>query len=75
MSADFKPLLRRGLGMLSTRDERTELYARLRKALPERLRALDPRPSESDITRERLALEEAIRVVDAEIPVPAAGDY
>jgi hypothetical protein len=66
--ADYHPLISRaveGLGT-NTGEARRALYERARAALVTQLRAVDPPLSESDITRERLALEEAIRKVEAE---------
>src|SRR5271170_7416289 len=66
--ADYHPLIARavdGLGT-STGEARRALYERARAALVAQLRAIEPPLSESDITRERLALEDAIRKVEAE---------
>jgi len=65
---DYQPLISRaveGLGK-STGEARRALYERARSALVAQLRAVEPALSESDITRERLSLEEAIRKVEAE---------
>src|SRR5580658_520009 len=65
---DYQPLIARaveGLGK-STGEARRGLYERARSALVTQLRSVDPPLSESDITRERLALEEAIRKVEAD---------
>src|ERR1700726_3457492 len=65
---DYQPLIARavqGLGK-STGEARRALYERARTALVTQLRGVVPALSESDITRERLALEEAIRKVEAE---------
>src|ERR1700760_4488869 len=65
---DYQPLIARaveGLGK-STGEARRGLYERARSALVAQLRSVDPPLSESDITRERLALEKAIRKVEAE---------
>ena len=65
---DYQPLIARaveGLGK-STGEARRSLYERARSALVTQLRSVDPPLSESDITRERLALEEAIRRVEAD---------
>jgi hypothetical protein len=65
---DYHPLIARavdGLGK-STGEARRTLYERARSALVAQLRATEPALPESDITRERLALEEAIRKVEAE---------
>src|SRR5437763_9708085 len=66
--ADYYPLIARAVAGLekSTGDGRRTLYERARGALVQQLRGVSPALSESDITRERLALEEAIRKVEAE---------
>jgi hypothetical protein len=66
--ADYHPLISRaveGLGA-STGEARRALYERARAALVAQLRAIEPALSEADITRERLALEDAVRKVEAE---------
>jgi hypothetical protein len=66
--ADYHPLIARavdGLGT-STGEARRALYERARAALVAQLRAIEPALSEANITRERLALEDAIRRVEAE---------
>jgi hypothetical protein len=66
--ADYHPLIARaveGLGT-STGEARRALYERARAALVAQLRSIEPALSEADITRERLALEDAIRKVEAE---------
>src|ERR1700733_13899443 len=66
--ADYHPLIARaveGLGT-SSGEARRALYERARTALVSQLRSIDPPLSEADITRERLALEDAIRKVEAE---------
>ena len=65
---DYHPLIARaieGLGK-STGEARRALYERARTALVTQLRAIEPALSESEITKERLALEEAIRKVEGE---------
>jgi hypothetical protein len=65
---DYQPLIARaveGLGR-STGEARRTLYDRARAALVAQLRGVAPAIPESEITRERLALEEAIRKVEAE---------
>jgi hypothetical protein len=65
---DYQPLIARavdGLGK-STGEARRTLYERARSALVTQLRSVEPALSESEITRERLSLEEAIRKVEAE---------
>jgi hypothetical protein len=65
---DYLPLISRAVEGLerSTGEARRSLYERARTALVTQLRAVEPPLSESDITRERLALEDAIRKVEAE---------
>jgi hypothetical protein len=65
---DYQPLIARaveGLGK-SSGEARRALYERARSALVAQLRAVEPALSESEITRERLSLEEAIRKVEAD---------
>jgi len=74
--ADYHPLIARaveGLGT-STGEARRALYERARAALVSQLRAIEPALSEADITRERLALEDAIRKVEAESIRKARGE-
>jgi hypothetical protein len=63
---DYYPLVARAVAGLSsnTGEVRRTLYDRARTALVTQLRSSDPPLSESDITHERLALEEAIRRVE-----------
>ncbi|HTL65842.1 MAG TPA: hypothetical protein VL305_12670 [Pseudolabrys sp.] len=66
--ADYYPLISRAVSGLdkNTGENRRALYDRARVALVGQLRGVQPALEESDITRERLALEEAIRKVEAE---------
>src|SRR5437899_558921 len=66
--ADYYPLIAKAVSGLekSTGEVRRALYDRARTALLAQLRGVEPALSEPDITRERLALEEAIRKVEAE---------
>ena len=66
--ADYYPLIAKAIAGLdkSTGEARRALYERARTALVTQLRGVAPALNESDITRERLALEEAIRKVEAE---------
>src|SRR5215470_17630945 len=66
--ADYYPLIARAVAGLekNTGEGRRVLYERARTALVTQLRGVVPALSESDITRERLALEESIRKVEAE---------
>ena len=66
--ADYYPLIARAVAGLekNTGEGRRALYERARTALVAQLRGVTPPLTESEITRERLALEEAIRKVEAE---------
>src|SRR4051812_1489297 len=66
--ADYYPLIARAVAGLekNTGDGRRALYERARTALVAQLRGVSPALNESDVTRERLALEEAIRKVEAD---------
>src|SRR6185503_980744 len=68
--ADYHPLISRAVTGLdkNTGENRRALYERARVALVAQLRGVVPALDESEITRERLALEEAIRKVEAEPP-------
>src|ERR1700761_5030867 len=67
--ADYYPLIARavaGLDPTAPGEARRALYARARTALIQQLRSVQPPLSESEITRERLSLEEAVRKVESE---------
>src|SRR5690349_11859860 len=67
--ADYYPLVAKAIAGLekNTGEGRRVLYERARTALVAQLRGMsDPPLTEAEITRERLALEEAIRKVEAE---------
>ena len=67
--ADYYPLVAKAVAGLekNTGEGRRALYQRARTALVGQLRSMsDPALTEAEITRERLALEEAIRKVEAE---------
>src|ERR1700687_6016664 len=67
--ADYYPLIARGMAGLDPSapgESRRALYERARAALIAQLRSVDPPLSESEITRERLSLEEAVRKVESE---------
>ena len=74
--ADYHPLISRAVAGLdkNTGENRRVLYERARTALVAQLRGVEPALAESDITRERLALEEAIRKVEAEAAKRARPD-
>jgi hypothetical protein len=67
--ADYYPLIARaiaGLDPSAPGESRRSLYERARAALIAQLRSVEPPLSESEITRERLSLEEAVRKVESE---------
>src|SRR5262245_17676673 len=66
--ADYHPLIARAVAGLekNTGEARRALYERARTALVAQLRGVTPPLDEAEITRERLALEESIRKVEAE---------
>ena len=67
--ADYYPLIARaiaGLDPSAPGESRRALYERARAALIAQLRGVEPPLSESEITRERLSLEEAVRKVKSE---------
>ena len=66
--ADYYPLITRAVAGLekNTGEARRALYDRARNALLEQLSGVTPPLPESDIRRERLALEEAIRKVEGD---------
>jgi hypothetical protein len=69
--ADYYPLIARaiaGLDPSAPGESRRALYERARAALIAQLRSVEPPLSESEITRERLSLEEAVRRVEQEAP-------
>ena len=66
--ADYYPLISRALDGLSDKssDMRRAVYERARSALVAQLQSLDPPLPAAEITRERLALDEAIDRLEAE---------
>src|SRR5579872_6776735 len=67
--ADYYPLIARAIAGLDPNapgESRRALYERARAALITQLRGVQPPLSESEITRERLSLEEAVRKVESE---------
>src|SRR5882724_2021959 len=67
--ADYYPLIARAIAGLDPNapgESRRALYERARAALTQQLRTVQPPLSESEITRERLSLEEAVRKVESE---------
>jgi len=74
--ADYHPLISKAVAGLdkNTGENRRVLYERARSALVAQLRSIEPALEEADITRERLALEEAIRKVEADAAKRARDD-
>ncbi|MES2750339.1 MAG: hypothetical protein V4661_03100, partial [Pseudomonadota bacterium] len=73
--ADYYPLIARaiaGLDPSAPGESRRALYERARTALIAQLRGVQPALSEAEITRERLALEDAVRRVEADAARRAA---
>ena len=73
--ADYYPLIARaisGLDPSAPSESRRALYERARTALISQLRGVQPALSEAEITRERLALEDAVRRVEADAARRAA---
>src|SRR6267142_201400 len=67
--ADYYPLIAKAISSLdpdAPGETRRALYERARAALISQLRSHDPELTESEITRERLSLEEAVRTVEGE---------
>ena len=66
--ADYQSVLTRAVAKLpgaSSADMRRAIYDRGREAMLTHLRRLHPRMPESDITREEIALDQAIALVEA----------
>ena len=66
--ADYQSVLTRAVAKLpgaSSADMRRAIYDRAREAMLTHLRRLHPRMPESDITREEIALDQAIALVEA----------
>ncbi len=66
--ADYYPVLTRAISSLesNTAEARRAVYERARQAIVKQLRSYDPPLTESEITKERLGLEEAVRRIEAE---------
>jgi hypothetical protein len=72
--ADFYPLINKTVAALdpdSSPEARRIVYERARAALLAQLRAASPPFTEAEITHERLALEEAVRIVEREAALRA----
>lgn len=69
---DYLPLLSRAVTGLerNSPEARRSVYDRARQALLKQLRSMNPPLAESEITRERLALEEAIRRIESQLTRP-----
>lgn len=66
--ADYHAILKRAIGALPepTGEARRSVYEKARTALVNQLKSFDPPLSASEITQQRLQLEDAIRKVEAE---------
>ena len=73
--ADFDAILRKALASRpeATGEERRKIYERARQALIRQLTSFEPPLPPEDISRQRLALESAIRKVEAEAASRAFG--
>jgi len=72
--ADYYSLIRKAVDRLdpsAPRDSRRAIYERARVAQLTQLRSISPSLTKAEITREQLALEEAVRKVEAEASQPA----
>ena len=68
--ADYYSLIKNAVARLdssASRESRRAIYERARGAQLAQLRSISPPLAESEITREQLALEEAVRRVEAEV--------
>ncbi|MEZ5889582.1 MAG: hypothetical protein R3D52_04535 [Xanthobacteraceae bacterium] len=65
--ADYYPLIAKAVEGLQNVSDRRRLYERGRSALVAELEAFTPPLSQTVITKELLAFEEAIREVEAEL--------
>ena len=73
--ADYQSVLTRAVAKLpgaSSADMRRAIYDRAREAMLTHLRGLHPRMPESDITREEIALNQAIALVEAKFDAAEA---
>ncbi len=72
--ADYYPLISRAVGALDkkSKEARRALYDRARATLADQLQRVDPPLSETDLERERLALEDAIGKVEVDAALSEA---
>jgi hypothetical protein len=72
--ADYYPVLTRAISGLepNTAEARRAVYERARQAIVKQLRSYDPPLTESEITKERLGLEEAVRRIESETRAAAS---
>jgi hypothetical protein len=68
MAADYYAILKNAIGALpeTSGEARRSVYEKARRAVVEQLKAFDPPLSATEITQERLRLEDCIRRVEAE---------
>ncbi|MDQ0471173.1 hypothetical protein [Labrys wisconsinensis] len=76
MSTDYFPPIQRAVQKLSpnTLDARRALYDKARAALLKQLRSADPALTETQITKERLLLEDAIRRIETDMLRPETAE-
>jgi len=76
VSTDYFPPIQRAVQGLSpnTLETRRALYEKARSALLKQLRAADPALTESQITKERLLLEDAIRRIETDMLRPETAE-
>ena len=67
--ADYYVILKRAVGVLpeGTREQRQAIYDKARKALLAQLQNMDPPLAPAEITKQRMALEEAVRSVERDL--------
>ncbi|SNY90993.1 hypothetical protein SAMN04515647_1185 [Cohaesibacter sp. ES.047] len=67
--ADYYVILKRAVGVLpeGTREQRQAIYDKARKALLAQLQSMDPPLAPSEISKQRMALEEAVRSVERDL--------
>lgn len=73
--ADYYSLIKRAVARLdpsAPHESRRAIYARAGAAQLAQLRSISPPLTETEITREQLALEDAVRRVEAEVTQPAS---
>ena len=67
--ADYYAILKRAVEAVptQTREQRQTIYDKARKALLAKLQNMDPPLPPADISKQRMALEEAVRAVERDL--------